>query len=61
MWKCEKCEVKFEDDVMAADVRYGYINSEQAKKRGDQYSAFQTEQGWGPLCAECAIIYIKNG
>lgn len=61
MWKCEKCSKKFKENVMAVDVRFGYVDSEEAKERKDQYNAFQTEQSWGPLCDNCAIEYIKTG
>ena len=61
MWKCEKCNKKFKNDVMAIDVRFGYVDSEEAKETNNQYDAFQTESGWGPLCDDCAIDFIKNG
>jgi len=61
MWKCERCGKKFKDNVLALDVRFGYVDSEKAKERGNQYDAFYTENAWGPLCDDCAIEYIKSG
>ena len=61
MWKCEKCGKKFKKDVMAVDVRFGYIDEDEVKNTDSQYDAFYTDSAWGPLCDECAINYIKNG
>lgn len=61
MWKCEKCNEEFENETMALDVRFGFVDEEEAKEKDKQYLAFYTEQGWGPLCDDCAIEYIKTG
>ncbi|PIU83683.1 MAG: hypothetical protein COS68_02745 [Elusimicrobia bacterium CG06_land_8_20_14_3_00_38_11] len=62
MWKCEKCGEKFDDETMAVDVRFGYVDEDEAKKEGnDQYDAFETENAWAPLCDDCAVKYIKTG
>lgn len=61
MWKCEKCGEKFKNETMALDVRFGFVDEEEAKEKSNQYDAFQTDQGWGPLCDNCATEYIKNG
>lgn len=62
MWKCEKCGKKFNNETMAVDVRFGYVDEDEAKKEGnDQYDAFCTENAWAPLCDDCAVEYIKKG
>lgn len=60
MWKCEMCKQKFNDETMAVEVKFGYVDSEDAAKDGDQYMAFNTESAWAPLCDDCAIAYIKG-
>ncbi|MBI4378004.1 MAG: hypothetical protein HY578_02790 [Nitrospinae bacterium] len=45
---------------MAVEVRFGYVDCEEAVKEGDQYMAFATENAWAPLCDDCAIAYIKG-
>ncbi|MBI5188439.1 MAG: hypothetical protein HZA07_05135 [Nitrospirae bacterium] len=45
---------------MAVEVKFGYVDSEDAAKDGDQYMAFNTENAWAPLCDDCAIAYIKG-
>lgn len=60
MWKCESCNRKFNDKTFAVEVRFGLIDSEEAKKIKDQYMAFNTENAWAPLCDDCAISYIKG-
>ncbi len=62
MWKCEKCEEIFDNETMAVEVRFGYIDEDEAKKKdNNQYDAFYTEQAWAPLCDDCAIDFIKTG
>ncbi len=60
MWECEQCRKKHSDKTMAVDVRFGYVDSAEVKKGSDPYDAFNTEEGWGPLCPDCAIAYIKG-
>ncbi|MEK7846947.1 MAG: hypothetical protein AAB257_08300 [Nitrospinota bacterium] len=60
MWKCEACKKDFSGETMAVEVRFGYIDDEMAKKDGDTYMAFTTENAWAPLCDDCAIAYIKG-
>jgi len=60
MWKCEMCKQKFDEEIMAVEVRFGYVDSDELAKDGDQYMAFNTENAWAPLCATCAIAYIKG-
>jgi len=60
MWKCEMCKKEFDDKVMAIEVRFSYVDSEEAAKDEDQYMAFNTENAWAPLCEDCAIAYIKG-
>jgi len=61
MWKCEACHKEFDAKTMALEVKFGYVDSDEAKKYDDQYMAFQPEQGWSPLCNSCAIGYITKG
>ena len=61
MWKCEACRKEFDDKTTAVEVRFGYVDSEEASKSKDQYMAFNTENAWAPLCDYCAIKYIKGG
>jgi hypothetical protein len=60
MWKCELCRKEFDEDVAAIEVRFGFVDGEQAEKDGDQYMAFYTENTWAPLCDDCAISYIRG-
>lgn len=60
MWKCEICKRKFKYKITAIEVRFGYVDTNEAKKTGDQYNAFYTENAWAPLCDDCAIAYIKG-
>lgn len=60
MWKCEACSKEFDDKTAAVEVRFGYVDSEEAAKSKDQYMAFNTENAWAPLCNDCAIAYIKG-
>lgn len=60
MWKCELCKKEFDDETMAIEVRFGYVDSEQIKKDRGQYAAFTTENAWAPLCDDCAVAYIKG-
>jgi hypothetical protein len=60
MWRCESCNKKFDEKAAAIEVRFGYIDIEEAAKSNDQYMAFNTENAWAPLCDECAISYIKG-
>ena len=46
MWHCEICKQKFNDKTMAVEVRFGYVDSEETAKDGDQYMAFNTENAW---------------
>ncbi len=60
MWKCELCQKEFDDETMAVEVRFGYVDSEEAAERGDQYDAFYPESGFAPLCDDCAVAHIKG-
>ncbi len=60
MWKCELCENEFDDETIAIEVRFGYVDSEEVAKGKDQYMAFNTENAWSPLCEDCSIAYIKE-
>ena len=60
MWKCELCRKEFEDDTMAIDLRFGYVDPEEIKSGTAPYNAFATEEAIGPLCDDCAIAYIKG-
>ena len=60
MWKCELCGKEFDDETSAIEVRFGYVDSEEAIKRKNQYDAFHTENAFAPLCEDCAITYIKG-
>ncbi|MEW6027645.1 MAG: hypothetical protein AB1599_10190 [Planctomycetota bacterium] len=61
MWRCESCHKEFTDKTISQEVKFGYVDSEKAKKNDDQYMAFNPEQGWAPLCDSCAIGYITKG
>ena len=58
-WKCEKCGKEYNNDVMAIDVRFGYVDKSADPQ--DQYASFDAESVWCPLCNRCAIEYIKTG
>lgn len=60
MWKCESCGREFNGEATAIEVRFGYVDSEEVAKDGDQYMAFNTESAWAPLCDTCAIAYITG-
>lgn len=60
MWKCELCRKEFEDDKMAIDLRFGYVDSKEIKIGFDPYNAFMAEEGIGPICDDCAIAYIRS-
>jgi hypothetical protein len=60
MWRCEACSKEFDDKTTAVEVRFGYVDSEEAVKSKDQYMAFNTENAWAPLCNECAMDFIKG-
>lgn len=60
MWKCEMCKQKFDEEIMAIEIRFGYVDSEDVAKGKDQYMAFNTENAWAPLCDDCAIAYIRD-
>jgi len=60
MWKCELCNRKFNEDIMAIELKFGYLDSEQAKEEECQHNAFYTEEAVGPICDDCAIAYIKG-
>lgn len=60
MWKCEMCKRKFDDDIMAIEVRFGYVDNKEDEEDQDQYMDFYTECAWAPLCDDCAIAYIKG-
>ena len=60
MWICEICKQKFDEAITAVEVRFGYVDCEQATEDSDQYMAFNTESTWAPLCGDCTIAYIKR-
>lgn len=60
MWKCELCKKEFDEGTMAIEIRFGYVDGEEALKRGNQYDGFYTENAIGPVCDDCAIAYIKG-
>jgi hypothetical protein len=60
MWRCESCNKKYSEKTSAIEVRFGYIDSEEAAKSENQYMAFNTDASWAPLCNECAIAYIRG-
>ena len=60
MWKCEMCKNEFNDDIIAIEVKFGYIDSDLADKMHDQYFAFNSESSWAPLCDNCAVKFIKG-
>jgi len=60
MWKCELCGKKAPDTKMAIELKFGYVDSDLAKHEKDQWWAFCTEEGLGPICDDCAIGYIKG-
>lgn len=60
MWKCDLCGKEFDDEVIAIEVRFGYVDCEEVIERGNQYDAFHTESAIAPLCEDCAISYIKG-
>lgn len=60
MWKCELCKKGFSEETMAIEIRFGYVDSKEVMEGKDQYSAFYTENGWAPLCDDCAIAYING-
>lgn len=60
MWKCELCGKEFDEETIAVEVRFGYVDREEVAKAGNQYMAFNTENTWAPLCDSCAIAYIKG-
>ncbi|MBE0415072.1 MAG: hypothetical protein IBX36_00820 [Dehalococcoidia bacterium] len=60
MWKCELCHKEFDEETMAIELKFGYVDGEEAKERGDQYDAFYTEEAIAPICDDCAITYIKG-
>jgi len=60
MWECELCHKKLRDKVMAIELKFGYVDSKEAKEKGNQYDTFYPEEGIGPVCDDCAIDYIKG-
>jgi hypothetical protein len=60
MWRSESCSKEFDEKTTAIEVRFGYVDSEEAAKSKDQYMAFNTDTAWAPLCDECATAYIKG-
>ncbi len=60
MWNCELCKKVFNEDTMAIELKFGYIDGKEAREKGDQYNAFYTEEAIGPICDGCAIAYIKG-
>lgn len=32
MWKCELCKKEFDDETIAIEVRFGYVDSEELAK-----------------------------
>ncbi|MEM2914973.1 MAG: hypothetical protein QXH91_06210 [Candidatus Bathyarchaeia archaeon] len=30
MWRCEMCNEEFEDEMIAVEVRFGYVNSQES-------------------------------
>jgi ribosome-binding protein aMBF1 (putative translation factor) len=60
MWKCELCGKEFNDETMAVEVRFGYVDSEESINKGNQYDGFFTESAIAPICDDCAITYIKG-
>lgn len=57
MWKCELCRKEFGEDIMAIELKFGYMDN---KKHEKQYDDFYTEEAIGPICNNCAIAYIKG-
>jgi hypothetical protein len=60
MWKCEMCGKEFDDNTMAIDLRFGYVDSGEVRSGAEPYNAFAIEEGVGPVCDNCAIAYIKG-
>lgn len=60
MWKCKLCQRECDDETLAVEVRFGYVDSEEAAERGDQYDAFYPDSGFAPLCYDCAVAYING-
>lgn len=60
MWRCELCKGEIDDEIIAIEVRFGYVDSEEAIERGNQYDGFYTESAIAPICEDCAIAYIKG-
>lgn len=59
-WECELCKKEFDIETIAIEVKFGYVDTEEAHKSKDQYNAFYTESAIAPLCDDCAIMYIKG-
>lgn len=60
MWKCELCKKEFEPEIMAVEVRFGYVDVEETLEKGSQYDAFCTENAIAPICDNCAVKYVKG-
>ena len=60
MWKCEACGKKFNNEITSIEIRFGKVDSREAKEKKNQHDAFYTENAWAPLCDNCAIAYIKG-
>ncbi len=61
MWWCEGCKREFDQDRMAVEVRFGYVDPPDADRpEEDQWERFTTDSSYAPLCDDCAIAYIRG-
>lgn len=59
MWKCELCNKEFRDDILAVEVRFGYMAKDKITGT-DPYQLFCPESGIAPICDDCAISYLRG-
>jgi hypothetical protein len=60
MWLCTLCNKEFEDDILAVELRLGYVDEEEIKEGKLPYDAFYPRSGVAPICDDCAIAYLKG-
>lgn len=58
---CEGCKREFEEERMAVEVRFGYVDPPEADDAASfQWERFTTDSSYAPLCEDCAIACIPG-
>jgi len=60
VWSCALCSKEYENDVLAVELRLGYVDEEGISEGELPYDAFYPETGVAPICNECAIAYLEG-